>query len=33
MEDVSFSEPPIEIAVGKWHIPFISFNVLPSQYA
>jgi hypothetical protein len=30
MEDVSISEPPIEIAVGKWHIPFMSFHVLPS---
>jgi hypothetical protein len=32
MEDVSFSEPRIEIAVGKWHIPFKSFHVLPSHY-
>jgi hypothetical protein len=33
MEDVSFSEPTIEIAVGKWHIPFTSFHVLPSHSA
>jgi hypothetical protein len=33
MEVVSFCEPPIEIAVGKWHIPFTSFHILPSHYA